>query len=92
MEEQKTPVCYDRQIVNRLSRATGHLEAIRRMMEDGRSHTEVLDQIASVRAALLRVARLLLEEALADGLPELDEANEQAARERVREVLGRYLK
>ena len=39
-------------VLNRLSRAIGHLESIRRMVEDGRDCTEVLIQLSAVKSAL----------------------------------------
>lgn len=35
-------------IINRLSRAIGHLESVKKMVEDGRDCSEVLIQIAAV--------------------------------------------
>ena len=39
-------------VINRLARAIGHLESVKRMVEDGRDCAEVLIQIAAVRAVL----------------------------------------
>ena len=39
-------------VSNRLSRAIGHLESIRRMVEDGRDCTEVLVQLSAVKSAV----------------------------------------
>ena len=38
-------------VVNRLARAIGHLESVKRMVEDGRDCTDVLIQLAAVRSA-----------------------------------------
>ena len=38
-------------VLNRLSRAIGHLEKVRRMVEEGYDCTEVLVQLAAVRSA-----------------------------------------
>jgi len=38
-----------RQIVNRLSRAEGHLAAVKRMVEERRDCADVLIQLAAVR-------------------------------------------
>ena len=38
-----------KQVLNRLSRAIGHLEAVRHMVEEGRDCPEVLVQLAAVR-------------------------------------------
>lgn len=47
-----------------LSRAQGHIGAVRRMIEDRRCCDEVLTQVAAVRGALSRVAARLIEEEL----------------------------
>ena len=44
-------------VLNRLARAIGHLESVKRMVEDGRDCTEVLIQLAAVRSALSGTAR-----------------------------------
>lgn len=49
-------------VLNRLSRAAGHLESIKRMVEDGRDCTEVLIQLAAVRSALNNTAKLILKD------------------------------
>ena len=36
-------------VLNRLSRAIGHLESIRRMVEEGRDCSEVLIQLSAVK-------------------------------------------
>jgi len=51
-------------IVNRLSRAIGHLESVKRMVEDNRDCTEVLIQLAAVRSALNSTAKVILKEHL----------------------------
>ena len=39
-------------VINRLSRAIGHLEKVKRMVEEGYDCSEVLVQLAAVRSAL----------------------------------------
>ena len=51
-------------VLNRLSRAIGHLESVKRMIEDGRDCTEVLVQIAAVRSALSSTAKVILKDHL----------------------------
>lgn len=48
------------QVLHRLSRAIGHMESIKRMVEDGRDCSEVLIQIAAVKAALNNTGKLIL--------------------------------
>ena len=47
-------------VLNRLSRAIGHLESVKRMVEDGRDCTEVLVQLAAVRSALNNTSKIIL--------------------------------
>ena len=51
-------------VLNRLARAIGHLESVKRMVEDGRDCTEVLVQIAAVRSALSSTAKVILKDHL----------------------------
>jgi DNA-binding FrmR family transcriptional regulator len=49
-------------VVNRLARAIGHLESVKRMVEDERDCTEVLIQLAAVRSALNNTAKIILKD------------------------------
>ena len=51
-------------VINRLSRAIGHLESVKRMVEDGRDCTEVLVQLAAARSALNSTAKVILKDHL----------------------------
>jgi DNA-binding FrmR family transcriptional regulator len=55
-----------RLIVNRLSRIEGHIRGIKSMVQESRSCPDVLVQIAAVRGALDRVARIILDEHLTE--------------------------
>lgn len=54
----------DKAVLNRLSRAIGHLESVKRMVEDGRDCSEVLIQLAAVRSALGNTAKVILKDHL----------------------------
>ncbi|MEM9164497.1 MAG: metal-sensitive transcriptional regulator, partial [Cyanobacteria bacterium P01_F01_bin.4] len=47
-------------IVNRLSRIEGHIRGVKTMVQEDRPCPDVLVQVAAVRGALDRVARLIL--------------------------------
>ena len=51
-------------VINRLSRAIGHLESVKRMVESGRDGSEVLMQLAAVRSALNNTAKVILKDHL----------------------------
>ncbi len=49
-------------VVNRLARIIGHLESVKRMVEDGRDCSEVLVQIAAVKSAINNVGKVILQD------------------------------
>ena len=48
-----------RAVVNRLARAMGHLEKVKRMVEEGYDCSEVLVQLAAVRSALENTGKVI---------------------------------
>lgn len=55
-----------RRIVNRLARIEGHIRGIKTMVKESRPCPDVLVQIAAVRGALDRIARIILDEHLSE--------------------------
>ena len=49
-------------VINRLSRAAGHVNAVKKMVEEGRDCSDVLMQLAAVRAELTNVGKLVLKD------------------------------
>ena len=49
-------------VLNRLSKLNGHLNAVRRMVEEGRDCSEVLIQLAAVRSALNGTMKIILKD------------------------------
>lgn len=47
-------------VLNRLARAIGHLESVKRMVEDDRDCSEVLIQLAAVQAAINSTGKVIL--------------------------------
>ena len=49
-------------VINRLSRAIGHLEKVKRMVEEGHDCSDVLIQLAAVRSALDSTGKVILKD------------------------------
>lgn len=49
-------------VINRLSRAIGHLESVKKMVEDGRDCSDVLIQIAAVKSAVNNIGKIILQD------------------------------
>ena len=51
-------------IINRISRATGHLNSIKQMVEEGRDCSEVLIQLSAVKGAINNIGKIVLKDHL----------------------------
>ncbi|WP_448572764.1 metal-sensing transcriptional repressor, partial [Trichothermofontia sp.] len=81
-----------RQIVNRLSRIEGHVRGIKTMVQESRPCPDVLIQIAAVRGALDRVARLILDEHLTECVARAaQEGNIETELQELKAALDRFL-
>jgi DNA-binding FrmR family transcriptional regulator len=49
-------------VINRLSRAVGHLEAVKMMVENGRDCSDILIQIAAVKSAVNNIGKIILKD------------------------------
>lgn len=79
-----------RAVLNRLSRAIGHLESVKRMVEDGRDCTEVLVQLAAVRSALGATAKVILKDHIQHCLADAAEHGAQSLDE-LEAAIERYI-
>jgi CsoR family transcriptional regulator, copper-sensing transcriptional repressor len=78
--------------VNRLSRIEGHIRGVKAMVQESRPCPDVLVQIAAVRGALNRVARIILDEHLTECVARATEAgNIEVEIEELKAALDRFL-
>ena len=68
-----------RAVINRLARAIGHLESVKRMVESGRDCTEVLMQLAAVQSALNNTAKVILKDHIEHCLFDIVEQGDRSA-------------
>jgi len=81
-----------RQVINRLSRIEGHVRGIKTMVTESRPCPEVLIQVAAVRGAIDRVARLILDEHLSECITRAaKEGNIESEIEELKSALDRFL-
>ncbi|MEH2299613.1 metal-sensitive transcriptional regulator [Nostoc sp.] len=81
-----------RRIVNRLSRIEGHVRGIKTMVQQSSPCPDVLLQIAAVRGALDRVARIVLDEHLTECIGRAaQEGNIDVEIKQLKAALDRFL-
>lgn len=79
-------------IVNRLSRAIGHMEAVKRMVENDADCSEVLMQLAAVRSAINNTGKLVLKNHISHCIVEAVEENDQDAIEALNQAIDKFVK
>ncbi|MBR6767348.1 MAG: metal-sensing transcriptional repressor [Clostridia bacterium] len=79
-------------VLNRLSRAIGHLQSVKRMIEDGRDCAEVLVQIAAVRSAIDNTGKLILQDHLKHCIVEAAAEGDNQAIEDLCKAIEKYMK
>ena len=79
-------------VLNRLSRAIGHLESIKRMVEDGRDCSEVLIQLSAVRSAINNTGKVILEDHIKHCLVEAIESGDMETIEELNKAIDRFVK
>lgn len=79
-------------VLNRLSRAIGHLESIKRMVEDGRDCSEVLIQLSAVKSAINNTGKVILKEHIEHCMVDAVESGDHKAIEELTEAIDRFMK
>lgn len=85
MEEKKA-------VLNRLSKAIGHLEAVKRMVERDEDCSEVLIQLAAVRSAINNTGKVVLKNHINHCIVEAVEENDQEAIELLNQAIDKFMK
>lgn len=79
-------------VLNRLSKAIGHLEAVKRMVERDEDCSEVLIQLAAVRSAINNTGKVVLKNHINHCIVEAVEENDQEAIRMLNEAIEKFVK
>lgn len=79
-------------VLNRLSRAIGHLESIRRMVEDGRDCSEVLIQLSAVKSAINNTGKVILQDHIEHCIVDAIESGDNQALDELNKAIDRFMK
>ena len=81
-----------KKISNRLARAIGHLESIKKMVEDDRDCSEVLIQLAAVRSALDNTGKVILKDHMRHCMVDAVAAGDQDAIDDLCQAIDKLMK
>lgn len=79
-------------VLNRLSRAIGHMESIKRMVEEGRDCTEVLVQLSAVKSAINNTGKIILQDHIEHCIVDAVEHGDKEAIRELERAIDRFMK
>lgn len=79
-------------VLNRLSKVIGHMQSIKRMVEDGRDCSEVLIQLSAVKAAINNTGKVILQDHIKHCLVDAIESGDMQEIEELSKAIDRFIK
>ncbi len=79
-------------VLNRLSKVIGHMQSIKRMVEDGRDCSEVLIQLSAVKAAINNTGKVILQDHIKHCLVDAIESGDMQEIEELSNAIDRFIK
>ena len=79
-------------VINRLARAIGHLEKVKRMVEEGHDCSEVLIQLAAVRSALDNTGKVILKDHMRHCMVDAVAAGDEDAIDDLCQAIDKFMK
>lgn len=79
-------------VLNRLSRAIGHLESVKRMVENGQDCADVLIQLAAVRSALTSTGKIILKDHIEHCIVDAVQNGDQEPMEQLKKAIEQFIK
>ncbi len=79
-------------VINRLSRAIGHLESVKKMAEEGRDCSEVLIQIAAVKSAVNNIGKIILQDHINNCVVNAVETGDKEVIDELNKAIEQFIK
>ena len=78
-------------VLNRMSRAIGHMNAVKRMIEEGRDCSEVLIQLSAIRSEITGVSKVILKDHVDHCIVDAVKAGDEDAVEKLKGAIDKLL-
>ena len=83
---------HQKAVLNRLSRAIGHLESVKKMVERGEDCADVLIQLAAVRSALTSTGKIILKDHIEHCIVAAVQNGDQEPMEQLKKAIEQFIK
>ena len=81
-----------RAVVNRLARAIGHLNKVKRMVEEGHDCADILVQLAAVRSAIDNTGKVILSDHIRHCMVDAVQAGDETAIDDLCAAIDKFMK
>lgn len=81
-----------KKVLDRMSRVIGHMESIKRMVEEGRDCSEILIQLSAVRSAINNVGKIVLQDHISNCVVDAVETGDKKVLEDLNSAVDKFLK
>ena len=78
-------------ILNRMSRAIGHMNAVKKMIEDGRDCSDVLIQLSAIKSEITGVSKVILKDHIDHCIVDAVKENDENAIENLKGAIDKLL-
>ena len=78
-------------VLNRMSRAIGHMNAVKKMIEDGRDCSDVLIQLSAIKSEITGVSKVILKDHIDHCIVDAVNDNDEDAIENLKGAIDKLL-
>ena len=89
MEQHKHE--HTKAVLNRMSRAIGHMNAVKKMIEDGRDCSDVLIQLSAIKSEITGVSKIILKDHIDHCIVDAVKENDEDAIENLKGAIDKLL-
>lgn len=83
---------HNKALLNRISRAGGHLDSVKRMIEEGRECNEIIIQLSAVISALNNAGKMIIKEHIEHCIVDAVKSGDESAIAQLNEAIDRFMK
>jgi DNA-binding FrmR family transcriptional regulator len=78
-------------VLNRMSRAIGHMNAVKKMIEEGRDCSDVLIQLSAIKSEITGVSKVILKDHIDHCIVDAVKENDEDAIEHLKGAIDKLL-
>lgn len=83
---------HTKEVTNRLARAIGHLQKVKKMVEDGEDCSDVLIQLAAVKSAINNTGKVILKDHMEHCIVHAVEDGDQNMIDELNKAIDKFMK